>query len=143
MTAGYEPRWDRDLERGKQGEMFAHRIAMMSRDGSSTVEVKTDAWWLKTQRFYVELECYHASKGQWRPSGLATTEALYWTFVAGKHEVEMTLATAHLRRAVKYAAERHSNNSKAECAKGSHPTRGVYVYLYDIAHTRDEGLDEH
>lgn len=139
--SAYEPRWDRDLERGKQGEMFAHRIATMSRDGSGTVEVKTDAWWIKTQRFYVELECWR--HGVWSPSGLATTEALYWTFVAGKHEVEMTLATAHLRRAVAFARERHPDNSKAECNSGSHPTRGVYVYLYDIAHTRDEGLDEH
>jgi hypothetical protein len=141
MTGAYEPRWDRDLERGRQGEMFARRIAEMSRNGSATVEVKTDAWWLKTGRFYVELECLR--RGVWRPSGLQTTEALFWTFVAGKHEVEMTLATEHLRRAVAHAVKRHPGNGDARCANGSHPTRGAYVYLVDIAQTRDEGLDEH
>jgi hypothetical protein len=141
MTAAYEPRWDRDLERGKQGEMFAHRIALTSRDGSAPIEVKTDAWWLQTQRIYVELECFR--QGKWRPSGLATTESLYWTTVAGKHELEMTIATAWLRRAVAHAAARHPDNSKAECRRGSHPTRGVYVYFHDIVQTRDEALDEH
>lgn len=140
LGPGYEPRWDIDLARGQQGEMFVRRITEMLANGNGQIEVKYDAWWLKTGRLFIERECLR--RGKYEPSGIITTQALIWAFVAGKHEFMVAIATDHLRRAVDYSIQRWPGNGDAKCDRGSHPTRGVYIYPIDIRESRELSRDE-
>jgi hypothetical protein len=140
MTEKHEPRWDRDIARGAQAELFVDDLVKMLKKGTGQIEIKRDAWWPHTSRLFVELECFR--KGEWRPSGLTTTGAKIWLFVA-PHGFFFGIATDHLRAAVDYAVKRDVRNGNAQCETGSHPTRGVYVYNKDYLDTRDMSLDEH
>ena len=55
MTEGYQPHWDRDLARGKQGEMFVDDVLKAIQE--QRAEIKRDAWWPITNRLYVETHC--------------------------------------------------------------------------------------
>lgn len=135
----YQPGWDRDLAAGKQGELFAHKVADMSRDGSARVEVKTDYKCIRTGRMFIELWCLRRRK--WRPSGLKTTGSLYWTCVMGKHELEVTVETAWLKRAVVRAYKRNGEELVEKNIRGKNPTRGLYVDWKDLTASRDKSRD--
>jgi len=138
VTDGYQPHWDRDLARGKQGEFFVDDIVRAICE--QRAEIKRDAWWPITGRLYVETQCFR--RGKWMDSGLTSTQALVFIFVGGAHDFLLAIKTEHLRRAVTHALNRDKRNA-AQVTNGSHPTRGVYVYWHDIAQTRDKELDEH
>ena len=104
-------------------------------------EIKTDAWWPKTGRMYVETECMKAD-GKWHPSGINKTEARVFVFVAGKHPWMLAIATESLRRAAAHALARHPGNGASQ-PRGRYKTKGVFVYWHDIINSRDESLDEH
>lgn len=134
----YEPRWDRDAEYGSQGEMLWDAFVAMITNKSAEVEVKRDAWWPVTGRLYVETECLRAQG--WAPSGIATSRARIWAFIGGSHPLIVAVGTQWLRAAVDKAKTHPANNAK--CDRGSHPTRGFYVYWPHIFDTRDKSLDE-
>ena len=74
---GYEPRFDYDVRRGKVGEEYIGTILEAIQNGS--VEVKTDYGSNRTGNLFVEFE-QKAPKGEWKPSGVATSEAEFWAF---------------------------------------------------------------
>lgn len=135
----YEPRWDINLEQGAQAQIWVADIAQMLKEGSGSIEVKRDAWMVKTRRLYIEKECL--KRGKWEPSGLQVTEAKLWAFVLGAHPAILIFCTDWLRRA-EALASKHPGNA-ASCNRGSHPTRGTYVYMDHFFKTRDVARDEH
>ena len=81
----YNNDFSHDLEVGQVGERFLGRIL----DGAK-IEVKTDLQALRTRNVSVEYE----SRGN--PSGLARTQAEYWTFVLSE-EVMIMVETSKLK----------------------------------------------
>ena len=76
-VTGYEPRFDFDVRRGKVGEELVGTI--LESLVNASVEVKTDYGSVKTGNLYIEYE--QAPRGtDWRPSGIATSEAEFWAF---------------------------------------------------------------
>jgi len=76
-VTGYEPRFDYDIRRGKVGEEYVGTILEAIQNGS--VEVKTDYGSNKTGNVFVEFE-QKAAKGEWKPSGIASSEAEFWAY---------------------------------------------------------------
>ena len=76
-VTGYEPRFDFDVRRGQVGEEYVGTILEAIASGS--IEVKTDYGANRTGNLYVEYE-QETRAGDWRPSGIATSEAEYWAF---------------------------------------------------------------
>lgn len=120
---GYEPRFDLDLEYGKQGELFIRDIAEGIKN--QTIEVKRDARWANTGNLYIEYQCRKVS-GNWEKSGIAATDALMWAFVLGDTETAIFVPTALLRE---WARELYHKGRRSECIVGSHPTKGVLMPL--------------
>lgn len=140
----YDPKlshFDIDMARGAQGELLVLDICKMLAAGNGNIEVKRDAWFVHSQRFYVEREC-QGRDGVWRKSGIDVTKAKLWAFVMGAHPGIAIFETAWLRRAMELAAK-DERNRKAECAYGKNPTRGIYVYISHLIKTREPSLDEH
>ena len=78
LAEGYEPRFDIDYsEVGRPGELFV--MGIIEGLKSDRVEVKTDQVSQTTGNIYVEYAC--KKQGQYKPSGLAVTEASLWVFV--------------------------------------------------------------
>ena len=117
-----EPRWDVDWAIGRQGEMFVTDVIAALRDGA-TVETKTDKRAADTGRLYIEYECLG------KPSGLRTTEAMIWAFVLGSGTL-LFLPTDTLKRLARLAWR--IPEFRVECARGSHPTRGVLIPLASL-----------
>lgn len=69
MPEGYEPRFDLDYARGRQGELFVEAV----RDAIQTerCEVKRDDRSVETGNVYVEYQCLR--RGKWTKSGIATS----------------------------------------------------------------------
>lgn len=132
--------FDLDLKRGAQGEIFVSDIQDMLSNGSGSIEVKTDAWAVKTGRLYVETEC-RGRDGRWRASGLAITRATFWAFKFGKQPMMQIVDTDWLRRAAELAGKHPANQT--ECKYGENPTRGTFVYPNHLKETRNTDLDEH
>ena len=145
MTSSIKPKrspnWDIDYAIGQVGQDHVEDIIKMLREGSVRIEVKRDAWWPKTGRFYVERECLRG--GRYQPSGIETTEAEVWVFVGGAHEIGFIIPTVHLRRAMDLSVKSHPRNGEAKCETGEYKSRGAYVYWAHIQASRDLSLDEH
>lgn len=119
MADGYEPRFDIDMEVGRQGEIFITSVIDSLKDGAS-VETKTDVRALQTGNIYVEFECFRL--GQWRKSGIATTEAEVWVFVLGVAALCIPTETLKVLARLRWHA-----GGVREQPRGSHPTKGVII----------------
>jgi len=140
----YDPRlshFDLDMARGSQGELFVKDLQRMLAEKTGQIEVKTDAWFVHTNRLYIERECLHRD-GVWRKSGIDVTKAKLWAFVLGKHPGALIFETEWIRRAMVISASDSPKNLEAKCTYGQNPTRGVYVYVSQIIRARELGLDE-
>jgi hypothetical protein len=126
------PSWDLDYEVGRQGELFVVRIADAVRDGRH--EVKTDERAIETQRVYLECQCLY--RGEWKPSGIATTEADVWWHVIG----ECVIAAPTYR--VREIARRYWRTHRKDMNRGSHPTRGVVLPIALFIRELTQGLSE-
>lgn len=74
-----EPRFDLDLEYGKQAELqFAEFLDWIA-DGNGRVEVKHKGY--LDHRLYVETHCDKGRTGTFSPSGINDTTAHLWVFV--------------------------------------------------------------
>lgn len=122
LARGNVPGWDLDREFGEQAELFVADIAKAIRDGS--VEVKRDGRWQETGNLYVEYSCRRA--GEYRPSGIATSDADLWAFVLGDTEVTIIVPRLLLRRLC-LELYRRGPGYQAEERSGTHPTKGVKV----------------
>jgi hypothetical protein len=77
--AGYEPRFDRDLERGEIGEALLDLLISDSNDPNVTIEVKTDYRANETGNFYVETHKYRKPDASDAvPSGIYGTQSKWW-----------------------------------------------------------------
>lgn len=59
----YDPRlshFDLDFSRGKNGEDRIEHLFRQSEANNKQIEVKSDAWWPITGRFYVEHASYNS-----------------------------------------------------------------------------------
>lgn len=121
LSTGYVPEFDRDAEVGRQGELWVDSVADALAAG--TAEVKTDERALLTGRVYVEFECRTASG--WQPSGIARTKADVWVFVLGRQ----VLVAAPTSLVLRVARRAWRAGNRAECVRGSHPTKGVVIPL--------------
>lgn len=117
-----EPRWDRDWEIGRQGEVFCEDVLKALLAGAP-YEVKTDLRAADTGRIYVEYECRR--NGSWQPSGIRTTNSEYWQFVLGGRAPLIIPTFVLLALSRRAWIEGH----RVECRDGSHPTRGVCIPL--------------
>lgn len=124
LSQGYQPNFDIDAAVGRQGELFCRDIAKGIADGS--VEVKTDQRVLSTGNVYVEYECVRG--GQWLPSGIQTTQAEFWAFSLD-NTVLVAAPVADIRRAARIA---YRLDKRAECKRGSHPTRGALIPISSL-----------
>lgn len=120
MADGYEPRFDIDMEIGRQGEIFITSVIDALKGGAS-VEVKTDERALSTGNIYVEYLCLRS--GVWEKSGLATTEAEVWAYVLG--DSALCIPTSRLKELGRIRWKVKAN--RKECMRGSHPTKGVTI----------------
>lgn len=125
LGSGYEPRFDIDYERGRQGELFVESII----DGLKTesIEVKRDARSKDTGNVYIEYECKKG--GVYVPSGIATTTSEFWAFVIADGDVMVVLPIENLKRLSRKALK---GGQVAEQIHGSHPTKGVLVRVIDL-----------
>jgi hypothetical protein len=85
--------------------------------------VKRDDKADETGNLYVEIECLGAD-GRWRASGLATTQASTYVFVAWPSL--LALPTLVLKGMIRPDLKR------ASCTAGSNPTRGVLLPLAEV-----------
>jgi len=143
MSIGYEPRWDipalpSQFRRGSWGEQFVMNMREKILNGS--IEVKTDAHYIRTQRWYVEYRQL-CSDGLWRPSGIYLTEAESWAFVAENHDIIFCVGTAHLKRAFRLAGKDKKNWK--ECKGSDHPTKGIVVDHNHFFLTADKAVAEY
>lgn len=117
---GYVPQFDIDAEVGRQGEMFIARVIQAI--ATASIEVKADVVAGRTGNLYVEFSC--CRRGEWRPSGIATTSAELWAYALGSSQLALVIPTNVLREA---ARERYRQGHIRECSRGSHPTKGVVI----------------
>lgn len=134
MADGYEPRFDIDYEAGRQGELFVARAIDAMKDGSA--EVKTDDRAVETGNIYLEYECRY--RGEWRRTGIATSEADLWCHVIG--ESIIVAPTSRVREVARFAGK--FSQYRRELTRGSHPTRGVCIPLAMFVDLLRRGVPE-
>lgn len=127
ISDGYEPRFDIDIERGRQGEMFVLGILEALKEGGSRVEVKRDDRSQETGNIYVEYQCRR--RDGWAASGIAVSEAQIWVFVLCLGDLAVCVSTERLKQLARVAYRR---GRVAEETDGSHPTKGVLIRLTDL-----------
>lgn len=117
----FEPRWDRDLAYGKQGELLVGEYLDWVAAGNGRVEVKRKR--NPDMNFYVEHEHDPGRRGHYCPSGISVTTADAWAFLIADTGVAIIIPTALLKdgwaRSTRVKEERD----------GSCPTRGHLVNL--------------
>lgn len=123
LSRGYKPDFDIDMRYGEDGERVVSAFLHGLLDG--TVEVKSDARAIETQRVYIEGECKR--RDGWQPSGIRSTFADYWALVIGE-SVVIGIPSDVLRRIYDKAHD-PSLRLQREEKDGSHPTRGVAIPL--------------
>ncbi len=115
-----EPRWDRDLAYGRQGELLIGGYLEWIARGNGRVEVKRkrrlDAF------FYVETACDKGRTGVYEPSGIKVTEADVWAFVIADTGLTLLVPIDLLR-----ASCSHTSAQQVEERDGSCPTKGYLV----------------
>lgn len=78
-ASGFEPRFDRDMERGEVGEKLLDLLFEDSKDPSVLIEVKTDYRTNETGNIYVETHKYrNGDVDAAVPSGINGTESKWW-----------------------------------------------------------------
>lgn len=123
MSKGYEPRWDIDSALGKRGEK------MVLEHFSKSHEVKTDAKSRLTNNLFIEYAQKRAEEDEFRPSGIRTSEADYWTYVSG--EVIISAPKENWRCMVDWILRENPSLGR-EMSRGSHHSLGVIVPLSSL-----------
>jgi len=130
-----EPRFDRDLAYGKQGELLVGSYLEWIAGGNGRVEIKRKR--RADLELYVETECDKGNTGRYQPSGINVTTADAWAFVVGDTGMAFVLPTALLRRALLHPSARRVEGPRGDC-----PTRGVLVHIAAILALAEEANRE-
>jgi hypothetical protein len=117
-----EPRWDIDVEYGKQGELQIDELLEWIAKGNGRVEVKRKR--ILDFSLYVETACDKGRRGVYQPSGIATTRAEVWVFCLGDTGIAIMIPTALLRDALDDPSTRDKQELDGSC-----PTKGKLVNL--------------
>lgn len=132
LSDGYQPRFDHDLEIGRQGELFVASVQDSFADGTVHIETKTDQRVAQTGNVYIEYKQKPSGYLDFKDSGIATTQAALWAFVLPSN-VLIVAPTESVRAAARHYYPGH----RRECVRGDNPTRGVVIrvgsfveYLY-------------
>lgn len=135
MAKGYQPNFDIDYAVGHQGELFVKRIVDSMATGS--IEVKTDEMSAKTGNIYLEVMCLY--RGEWKHSGVAASDTELWAHIVSD-EVVIVAPTHKVRRIAAYwwGAGRFLK----ECARGSHPTKGVALPIKVFINNLTDGVPD-
>ena len=127
LAEGYEPRFDIDYsEVGRPGELFV--MGIIEGLKSDRVEVKTDQVSQTTGNIYVEYAC--KKQGQYKPSGLAVTEASLWVFVLELGDLAIAVSVERLKELF---ADGWRNGKRRKCIRGGYPTKGVVIPIATLA----------
>jgi hypothetical protein len=96
---GFEPRFDRDMERGQVGEELLDLLFEDSKDPSVRIEVKTDYKTNKTGNIYVETHKFRDGKSDEAvPSGINVTESKWWGQASPDGTAILLIKTEALRK---------------------------------------------
>ena len=117
-----EPRFDRDLAYGRQGELQINEFYEWIANGDGRVETKKKRY--LDHKLYIETEKDPDGTGIYRPGGINETAADVWCFVIGDTGIHVAIPTPLLREALADPSSR-----PVEERDGSCPTRG---YLIDF-----------
>lgn len=127
-----EPRWDRDLAYGQQGELQVDEYLKWIAKGNGRVETKRKR--LYDLEFYVEQQCDKGRRGQYQPSGINVSEADVWAFVVADSGVAFIIPSRILRASLQHKSVRPKEEKDGSC-----PTKGTLVHLMAMLKTA-EGL---
>jgi hypothetical protein len=101
--AGFEPRFDRDLERGEVGEALLDLLVADSNDPNITIEVKTDYRANETGNFYVETHKYRKSDASDAvPSGIYGTHSKWWGQASPDGTAILLIKTEAMRNYIEF-----------------------------------------
>jgi len=96
---GFEPRFDRDMERGQVGEELLDLLFEDSQDPSVRIEVKTDYKTNITGNIYVETHKFRDGKeDEAVPSGINGTESKWWGQASPDGTAILLIKTEALRK---------------------------------------------
>jgi hypothetical protein len=115
-----EPRFDRDLAYGVQGELQINTFLEWVASGNARVETKRKSY--LDHKLYVETEADPGATGCYRPSGINVTTAAVWCFVIGDTGIHVAVPTDLLRQMLDDPSSRPRQQTR-----GSVPTRGVVI----------------
>jgi hypothetical protein len=97
-AVGYEPRFDRDLDRGNVGEDLLELFFADGED-NNMFEVKTDYRINETGNIYVETHKFRRpDQSDAVPSGINVTEAKWWVQASSDGIAMFIIKTEHLRK---------------------------------------------
>ncbi len=116
-STGYAPEFDLDLRTGVVGEHLVGTFwEELQRTG--TVEVKVDRGAWQTGNHYVEVHQWDGTR--WKPSGISTTEAVWWAVVSPSNRGFVVVRTDVLKALVKDAPQRTQpiSNGKTNASAG-------------------------
>jgi hypothetical protein len=117
-----EPRFDRDYEYGRQGELCIATFLEWIANGDGRVEVKRKGY--LDLNFYIETHCDKQRCGVWTPSGISTSLAEAYAFVIDHTDIALILPTDDLRQMFDDPTTRDR-----ACDRGDYPTRGKLINL--------------
>jgi hypothetical protein len=101
-AVGYEPRFDRDLERGNVGEDLLELFFADGED-NNMFEVKTDYRMNETGNIYVETHKFRKEdQSDAVPSGINVTEAKWWVQASSDGVAMFIIKTEHLRKYIDF-----------------------------------------
>ncbi len=102
-AVGFQPHFDRDMERGEVGEQLLDLLFEDSKDPSVMIEVKTDYRTNETGNIYVETEKYRAKdESDAVPSGIYGTQSKWWGQASPDGTAILLIKTDTLREYIEF-----------------------------------------
>jgi len=123
-----EPRWDRDLEYGRQAELRVGEILEWIAQRNGRVEFKRKR--RLDLQLYIETHCDKGRTGTYQKSGINMTEADFYAYVFGDSEICLWLPVPLLREAIQHRTARLVEEKDGSC-----PTKGILVNVAAILAT--------
>lgn len=120
-------RFDVQLAEGLAVEGWFYELTR----GGDRFEVKHDREAIRTGNVYVEYENDPGARDQWKPSGIATSEADCWIFVLGD-PAPVAFVGVERSRLLELARSAVRRGRSGHQRAGSCPTRGALVRLSDL-----------
>lgn len=125
---GFEPRFDRDMERGEVGEALLDLLFQDSQDPNVTIEVKTDYRANETGNFYVETQKYRKPDASDAvPSGIYGTHSKWWGQASPDGTAILLIKTDALRDYIELVQPPQSAQPRANAHSAA--SKGVLVSI--------------